>query len=196
LRVLKLNHVRSIPTGVYAYNQMLSAFLAADSLDPVKLTMASHESCGNSFVEWRSDRKRLEIRSYFETVADADLALDPGGALFYDALPLALRGLDFVRTREGRLRILETLFASAPAVPASEEAVLRCAPGPGSVYRVILERGSRRDVFDFETAFPHRLVRWERPDGGLLTLADSRRFAYWQKNRPGDEELIPAVPAR
>ncbi|MGH9399394.1 MAG: hypothetical protein ACRD00_03435, partial [Thermoanaerobaculia bacterium] len=41
LRVLKLNHVRSIPTGVYAYNQMLSAFLAADSLDPVKLTMAS-----------------------------------------------------------------------------------------------------------------------------------------------------------
>lgn len=195
-RVLKLNHVRSIPTGVYVYNQMLSVFLGADRLEPVKLTMASHEWCGNSFVEWRSDRKVLEIRSYFETVADEDLPLDPAGALFYDALPLTLRGLDFERAREGRVRVLETVFASAPAAPAAEDAVLRVGTAAGSLWRVTLERGARRDVFDFETAFPHRLVRWERPDGGLMTLLESRRFPYWQKNRPGDERLLPAAPAR
>jgi hypothetical protein len=195
IRVLKLNHVRSIQTGVSVYNQMLSVFLVADRLDPVKLTMASHDWCGNSFVEWRSDRKVLSVRSYFESVGDADLPLDPAGALFYDALPLALRGLDFERTREGRLRILETVFASAPAPPAAEDAVLRVAAAPGSLWRVTVERGRRRDVFDFETSFPHRLARWERPDGGLLTLIESRRFPYWQKNRPGDEKLLPPAPA-
>jgi hypothetical protein len=196
LRVLKLNHVRSIPTGVYVYNQMLSVFLGADRLEPVKLSMASHEWCGNSFVEWRSDRKVLAIRSYFESVADADAPLDPAGALFYDALPLTLRGLDFERAREGRVRVLDTLFVSAPAPPVAEDAVLRVGPAAGSLWRVTLERGARRDLFDFETAFPHRLVRWERPDGGLMTLIESRRFPYWQKNHPGDERLLPAPPAR
>ena len=40
-RVLKLNQVRSIPTGVYRYEQMLSVFGAArtDALDPVNALM-------------------------------------------------------------------------------------------------------------------------------------------------------------
>jgi hypothetical protein len=195
LRVLKLNHVRSIRTGVYVYNQMLSAFLDAESLRPVKVSVTSHEWCGNSFVEWRSDTKILSIRSYFEPVGDSDMPLDPAGALFYDALPLALRGLDFEHAREGRVRVLETVFASAPIPPRAEEAVVRVAAGPGG-YRVTLERGDRKDVFEFEAAYPHRLRRWERPDGGLLSLIASKRFAYWQKNHPGDEKLLPGGPAR
>jgi hypothetical protein len=195
LRVLKLNHVRSIETGVYVYNQMLSAFLDVESLHPVKLTMASHEWCGNSFVEWRSDTRILSIRSYFEAVGDSDMPLDPAGALFYDALPLALRGLDFEHAREGRVRILETVFAAAPVPPRAEDAVVRVASEPGG-YRVTLERGTRKDIFVFEAAFPHRLRRWERPDGGLLSLVGSKRFAYWQKNRPGDEKLLPGGTAR
>jgi hypothetical protein len=195
VRVLKLNHVRSIQTGVYVYNQMLSAFLEADTLRPVKLSMASHEWCGNSFVEWRSDTKILAIRSYVAPVGDSDMPLDPAGALFYDALPLALRGLDFERAREGRVRVLETVFASAPVPPRAEDAVVRVEAAPGG-YRVTLERAARKDVFEFEAAFPHRLRRWERPDGGLLSLVESRRFAYWQKNHPGDEKLLPGGPAR
>jgi len=195
LRVLKFNHVRSIQTGVYVYNQMLSAFLDADTLAAVKLSMASHDWCGNSFVEWRSDTKALAIRSYFEPVADSDMPLDPAGALFYDALPLALRGLDFEHARGGRLRVLDTVFASSPVPPRAEEAVLRVEPAAGG-YRVTLDRGARRDTFEFEAAFPHRLRRWERPDGGLLSLVESKRFPYWQKNRPGDEKLLPGNPAR
>jgi len=195
LRVLKLNHVRSIPTGVYVYNQMLSAFLDADTLHPVKLSMTSHEWCGNSFVEWRSDTRVLEIRSYFEPVGDSDMPLDPAGAIFYDTLPLVLRGLDFEHAHEGRLRVLETVFASAPVPPRAEDAILRVVTAPAG-YRVTLERGTRKDIFEFETAFPHRLRRWERPDGGLLSLVESKRFAYWQKNHPGDEKLLPGGPAR
>lgn len=195
-RVLKLNHVRSIPTGVYIYEQMLSVFLGAERMEPVKLTVSSHEWCGNSFVEWRSDQNRLSIRSYFESVADRELSLDPGTAVFYDSLPLKLRSLDFPRTREGQLALLDTLFSASPSAPGVRQAELRVRAISSSAYRVEMTSGERRDkldVFDFEAAPPHRLVRWERSDGGVLTLIDSRRFRYWEKNRPGEESLLPAA---
>jgi len=189
-RVLKLNHVRSIPTGVYVYEQMLSVFADADRLEPVKLTVASHEWCGNSFVEWRADTGALSIRSYFETPGDADVRLSGSGALFYDALPLTLRGLDFERTRGGSVRVIDTVFSSRPLPPAVEEARLEVVRQPrASSYRVRLVRGTREDAFEFDAAFPHRLLRWDRSDGGSLRLTDSRRFRYWEKNAPGDERF-------
>jgi hypothetical protein len=195
-RVLKLNHVRSIRTGVYVYRQMLSVFLGAGHLEPVKLTMTSHEWCGNSFVEWRSDRRLLSIRSYFESVADQDLPLSPAGALFYDELPLKLRSLDFDRTREGTFAVIDTLFSNAPSAPATRQATLRVSRIEGRAYRAELVRGRERDALDFSADYPHTLLRWERSDGSLLTLVDSRRFRYWERNRPGDESLLPAETAR
>jgi hypothetical protein len=189
LRVLKLNHVRSIRTGVYAYQQMLSAFLGADRLDPVKLTMTSHEWCGNSFAEWRADRSNLEIRTYFEDPGDRDVPLSPADAVFYDSLPLRLRGLDFARTRTGNLRIMDSVFSSRPEPPRVEAASLEVIRA-GPRWRVTLRRGGRVDVFEFEEAFPHRLARWQRSDGGSLDLVSSQRFRYWEKNAPGDESLL------
>ena len=191
-RVLKLNHVRDIPTGVYTYHQMLSAFLEADRLDPVKLTMTSHEWCGNSYAEWRVDRASLAIRSYFEQPGDVDVALSPGDAVFYDALPLALRGLDFERTRAGAIRVIGSVFTSRPLPPSTATArldVTRVEQSP-PVYRVSLRRADQTDVFDFETSFPHRLVRWDRADGGSLQRILSRRSRYWEENAPGDERLL------
>lgn len=192
VRVLKLNHVRSIPTGVYAYQQMLSAFLGADRLDAVKLTVTSHEWCGNTFVEWRRDRPALEIRTYFEEPADADVPFSPGDALFYDALPLALRGLDFDRTREASLRVVDSLFAAHPVPPtvAAARLFVERPELPTRAYRVTLVRGDAKDVFLFDAAFPHGLERWERSDGGSLRRIDTRRFRYWEKNAPGDERLL------
>jgi hypothetical protein len=192
LRVLKLNHVRAVPTGVYTYQQMLSFFAGADSLDPVKLTMTSHEWCGNSFVEWRRDRGELEIRSYFETPADAVVALAADGAVFYDALPLQLRALDFARTRSGRLRVIDTVFSSRPLPPVTEEASVAVSRGAADppVYRVVVRRGERADTFEFETAFPHRLIRWNRSDGGSMRRTLTRRLRYWEENAPGDERLL------
>jgi hypothetical protein len=189
VRVLKLNHVRSIRTGVYAYQQMLSAFLGADRLDPVKLTMTSHEWCGNSFAEWRADRPSLEIRTYFESPGDLDVPLSPGDAVFYDTLPLRLRGLDFERTRSGTLRVVGTVFASRPEPPRVETASLEVGRA-GSGWRVSLRRAGGTDMFEFEQAFPHRLSRWQRSDGGSLDLTSSQRFRYWEKNAPGDESLV------
>jgi hypothetical protein len=198
IRVLKLNHVRSIPTGAYIYQQMLSVFAGADRLDPVKLTMTSHEWCGNSFAEWRADRATLSIRSYFEEPGDVDVPLSPAGALFYDALPLVLRGLDFGRTRAGAVRVIDSVFGARPLAPATVTADLEVIPPAklSGVYRVVLRRGARRDSLDFETGFPHRLTRWDRSDGGTMRLTTSRRYRYWEKNAPGDERLLSAPAAR
>jgi hypothetical protein len=199
-RVLKLNHVREIPTGVYTYQQMLSVFAAAgrEALDPVKLTMTSHEWCGNSFVEWRGDAGRLAIRSYFETPADVDVALAPEGAVFYDALPLQLRALDFQRMRSGRIRVVDSVFTNRPLPPRIEDAVLEITspPGAGAVYRVAVRRGDRADTFDFEREFPHRLTHWKRSDGGSMRLKGSERFRYWEKNAPGDDRLFRPAATR
>jgi hypothetical protein len=163
----------------------------------VKLTMTSHEWCGNS-LSWRADRATLSIRSYFEQPGDADLPLSPAGALFYDALPLSLRGLDFARTRAGAVRVIDSVFGSRPLAPATETAALEVVPPPKlpGIYRVVLRRGERRDSLDFESAFPHRLTRWERSDGGSMRLTTSRRSRYWEKNAPGDEQLLSAPAAR
>jgi hypothetical protein len=197
-RVLKFNHVRSIPSGLYTYQQMLSFFADADRLSPVKLTMTSHEWCGNSFVEWRSDTGTMAIRSYFETPGDVDAPLDPREAVFYDALPLELRSLDFERTRSGRLRVVDSVFGSKPAVPPVDDAILEVErPGVAAgVYRVRLSRGDRRDTFEFERAFPHRLALWERSDGGTLKLQTSLRSRYWEKTAPGDERLLASPGTR
>jgi hypothetical protein len=189
VRVLKLNHVRSIQTGMYAYEQMLSAFLDATALRPVKLSMASHDWCGNTFVEWRRDRNVMSIRSYFDAIADRDVPVGPGDALFYDALPLKLRGLDFARTRSGTIRLIETVFTIRPQVSPAAEARLEVRAGPKR-YRVEITRGEKRDALEFERGFPHRLVLWERADGAVLTLRSARRIRYWEKNRPGDERIL------
>ena len=197
-RVLKFNHVRSIPTGLYTFEQMLSVFADADRLAPVKLSMTSHEWCGNSFVEWRGDTDMLAIRSYFDTPGDVDAPLDPRDAVFYDALPLELRGLDFERTRSGRLRVIDSVFSNKPAVPSVADAAIeveRPSAAP-EVYRVRVSRGDRRDTFEFERAFPHRLGRWERSDGGSLKLQKSLRLRYWEKTSPGDEHILTAPGTR
>jgi hypothetical protein len=189
IRVLKLNHVRSIGTGMYAYEQMLSAFLDAPALAPVKLSIASHDWCGNTFVEWRRDRNVLSIRSYFEAIGDRDVPLGPGDALFYDALPLKLRGLDFSRTTSGTIRLIETLFTIRPQVSPAAEARLEVR-GAGDRYRVEVTRAGKRDSLEFARGFPHRLLRWERADGAVLALRSARRLRYWEKNKPGDERIL------
>jgi hypothetical protein len=161
-----LNQVREIETGVYIYQQMLSVFADADRLEPVKLTVTSHEWCGNTFVEWRADRASLAIRSYFEHPGDVDVPLAPAGALFYDSLPLVLRGLDFDRARGGTVRVIDSVFTNRPEAPAVEAGRLEVAratsPRGVEIHRVTLRRGERVDVFEFEVAFPHRLLLWNR----------------------------------
>ncbi len=78
-RVLKLNHVRASPPA-FTRTSRCSRSLSSrpDRLDPVKLTMTSHEWCGNSFAEWRRTVPRWPSAPTSKTPGDVDVPLSPG----------------------------------------------------------------------------------------------------------------------
>jgi hypothetical protein len=50
---------------------------------------------------------------------------------------------------------------------------------PDGAHRLWVERG-----------LPHRLLRWERPDGAVYRLVRSRRLPYWELNGLDDGDRL------
>jgi hypothetical protein len=65
------------------------------------------------------------------------------------------------------------------------------APGPGAPGR----GGGAVDSFWFDRKFPHVLLAWNGPDGSGYRLKWTRRLAYWELNRPGDEKYLEGLAA-
>lgn len=100
--VLKLNLVQDVPTGIYDYNLMTSAFVALRPLldrpagAATKISFSSQEWCGQAWsqVLFDADAARHVSHSYFDGEGDASETLAyPAGGLAEDALPLWARGL-------------------------------------------------------------------------------------------------------
>jgi hypothetical protein len=201
--VLKLNHVRDVPTGIYTYHQMASLFWRRDSGALQKVAATSSEACGVSYAEMR--RGRFETHGYFDNQGDREQRWPPS-ALPEDGLPAALR--TFV---SGLLPVTIDVFPSllaarfpdlaprtyrverrrvpVPAIPA--EALPSPAPRPREAVELRLLSGSARLVYTFEEQLPHRLLRFERDDGTVYRLAKCDRIAYWEMNGPGGEAWLP-----
>jgi hypothetical protein len=192
--VLKLNHVRDVPTGIYTYHQMASVYLRRDTGALQKLAATSSEACGVSTAEVRGGR--LATRSYFDGEGDRALPY-PAGAVPEDGLPALLR--DYVAAAPPEtLAVFPALMTSRfqgleprryqvekrPADPAGGGA------GEGAV-ELRLTDGPAFLSYVFETAPPHRLLRFERDDGTLYRMAKCERIAYWQMHDPGGEAWLP-----
>ena len=184
--VLKLNHVRDVPTGIYTYHQMASVFLRRDSGAVRKVAATSSEACGVSTAEVA--RGRLETRSYFDGQGDRSLPW-PAAALPEDGLPASLR--DYVT---GEAPAAVTVF---PSLMQSKFPEL--APAVWMVARKNVEGGveirlsheKEWAVYIFDAQAPHRLLRLERGDGTVYSLAKCERLAYWGMHDPGDAAWLP-----
>jgi hypothetical protein len=188
--VLKLNHVRDVPTGIYTYHQMASIFLRRDSGAVRKVAATSSEACGVSTAEVA--RGRLETRSYFDGQGDRSMPW-PSAALPEDGLPASLR--DYVT---GELPATLTVFPSLmqSRFPELEPAVWKLARksvriGEETGVEIRLTRGGNSMAFTFAAAAPHHLLRLDRGDGTIYSLAKCERIAYWEKHDPGDETWLP-----
>lgn len=199
--VLKLNHLRLIPTGSYDYHQMLSAYLERASLQPVKVSMAHFESCGITFVELLAGAGRLKqvSHSYWEGEADRELTIPfSSDDLLADALPLRLRGMDFMRKDPLAVKVLPSQIGGRVARPALVPMTLRFKPAqrlevPAGAFEAVeaeLQGPEGKARFFFEKAFPHRLIRMETAARGVYTLRKSLRLDYWNHHEPGDEKLL------
>ncbi len=118
--VIKLNQILHIPTGLYVYQQMHSAFWRCDTGALVKATLTSNDSCGNTYKEFRalgglrglvSAGWRYEWRTYWEGMSageevvsaptlpprngGADTTVATSEGIFYDELPVRVRMIDF-----------------------------------------------------------------------------------------------------
>lgn len=218
VQVLKLNEMRAFQTGIYDYDTMTSVFtpLSGDGAgQPLKLAFSSQEWCGMLYEELRVQRRRIDQHrfSYFdgESRPSATLPKREGG-LFVDQLPVALRGLvGEARVEPGETRELPVLPSLLRARLLHRElgwtrGTLHRAAAPADVtveagrfsvdtYTLTLETGDRY-VYRLETAYPHRVVSWEGPDGESAELLGSTRLAYWELNHEGAERYLEQLGLR
>jgi hypothetical protein len=189
--VLKLNHVRDVPTGIYTYHQMASVFWRRDSGKLQKLAATSSEACGISFAEMT--RGSLQTHSYFDGQGDRTRSW-PELAWPEDGLPAALR--TFVTgILPDRLDVFPSLLAGryADLAPRTYSLERRQAAAAGEGVELRLTSGASKLTYTFETEPPHRLRRFEREDGTAYRLAKCGRIAYWDMHNPGDEAWLPAA---
>ena len=192
--VLKLNHVRDVPTGIYSYHQMASAFVRRDSGELRKLAVTSAEGCGISTAHLVEGR--LDTRSYFDGQGDQSHPY-PEGVLPEDALPMMLRELlsgelparveTFPSLMTGRFPPLDPVAWT----PERRQVRVEVPAGEFGAIELRLTRGNREMVFQFDERSPHRLLRWKKDDGTEYRLNKCERLAYWQMARPGAESWYP-----
>lgn len=185
--VLKLNHVRDVPTGIYTYHQMASVFTRRDSGALQKIAATSSEACGVSTAEMVDGR--LETRSYFDGQGDRSTPY-PAGVLPEDGLPASLR--DYVTGRApAAVEVFPSLLAGrfAELKPATYR-VEKSEVADGVQIR--LTSGPSVLTYTFAKQAPYLLLRFEREDGTVYRMAKCERIAYWEMHNPGDEEWLPA----
>lgn len=194
--VLKLNHIRDVPTGIYTYHQMASIHLRRDDGRLEKVAATSSEACGVSTAYWRGGD--LELRSYFDGVADRRLEW-PAGAVPEDALPAVLR--DHVAGAEppAELLVLPSLLDSRLgdieplryALARADVGEVTLAGEASPAVELRLSAGGRTDVYVFDRRPPHRLLELRRADGTSYRMARCGRLRYWEMHDPGGEIWLP-----
>lgn len=184
--VLKLNHLRDVPTGIYTYHQMASLYTRRDSGALQKIAATSSEACGVSTAHMVQGR--LETRSYFDGQGDRTSPW-PSGALPEDGLPASLRDYlagpaptsiqVFPSLLAGRFQKLEPVTYRVDKKEGTGGVEIRLTSGPSVL------------AYTFEKEPPHRLVRFEREDGTVYRMAKCERIPYWEMHDPGDEGWWP-----
>jgi hypothetical protein len=193
--VLKLNHVRDVPTGIYTYHQMGSVYFRRDTGALVKIATTSSEACGVSTALMVDGR--LQTHSYFDGQGDRSQAY-PATAVPHDALPAMLR--DYVRgevpdTIEVFPMLLMGRFTRlAPLAYSIERRAapsVRVPAGEFDAVEIVLSADGDELAFAFDSEPPYPLLRYRRSDGTEYRLAKSERIPYWAMHNPGDEAWIP-----
>ena len=198
--VLKLNHVRDVPTGVYTYHQLASAFLRRDDGRLVKLATSSAEAAASPpRRRWVPGRSRCAATSTAPPTARSLGPTTPWPRTPCRRCCAIGWTRPRVRHRRRRLLVFPTLLDSKLAKLAPRRLHLgRRDAGevevPGGRFEAVELRltgdGEWRS-YRFERATPHRLLDFESSDGTHYRMSKCGRVRYWEMHDPGDEEWLP-----
>lgn len=176
--VLKLNLVRDFQTGIYDYDTMTSLFVRSDDFEPVKISFASMEWCGNVYEEIHVDPRSIKqsLSSYFEGESAVRNVKRPAGGLIEEELHVLLRGLrgEYLRPGETkrvpflpsafhrRLKHLPLAWSTATIERLPDARSVTVPAGRFSVDVYVVKTADRRiGRFEVERVHPRRLVSWE-----------------------------------
>ena len=192
--VLKLNHARDVPTGIYTYHQMASAYFRRDTGGLVKLAATSSELCGVATATVAGGR--LWTRSYFDGQGDREHAY-PASALPQDALPALLRDyvsgeppreiLVFPSLMMGRFARLEPKRYTV----TKQQRPVDVPAGTYDVVEITLRADDDTLVYAFDARPPFMLVQFTTAAGTEYRLAKAERLQYWRMHDPGGEAWLP-----
>ena len=211
---LKVNFVREFQTGIYDYHTLASVFTRTRDFSPAKITFSSAEWCGHVFEEMIFHRHHIADRyqSYFEGESNLNRITRREGSLTEEELLVRLRGLrgDWIRPGERktvpflpsafyrRLTHRPLAWSEAKVERARGLETVRVPAGRFETSVVMVRTEQRVGRFWIESAYPHRIVRWEwtaatSGSGGRGEALDrgeltgSTRLAYWKLNGPEGE---------
>lgn len=195
--LLKCNWFLTIPTGVYRYQQMASLFLRRSDLLAMKAAFSSQEWCGLTFAEWRRDQPGLHIHSYWDGEADQTYELAPfaEATLFYEEVPLWIRGRRPDHPRTEKLQLIEKRLATSKCPPpkiVSAQLVFKGLQGDAAkkTCEIDLTREGATDSYSLAPDFPHALLEWRRSDGTKWKLKKTSRLDYWKFNKNDSADVL------
>ncbi len=189
--VLKLNQILHVPTGLYVYQQMHSAFWRIDTSQLTKFSLTSNDSCGNTYKEARrtGDQFAYEYRTYWDGMASgSENVKPPANGYFYDELPWLVRTIDFTKpSAEFDIQLAGSsinskkdsfTFAPAKASFTSDKRFIN----------VKLQHAGGVDEFTLDRDPPHLMREWKAADGSRLKMKRNLKVDYWNYNKNGDKE--------
>jgi hypothetical protein len=218
--VMKLNLVKDYQTGIYDYNEMLSAFIG---LKPsggrpagaaAKISFSAQEWCGHVYAQLLPAAGSLTVssHSYWDNQADQLRSIPGDPAAFpEDTLLLWARGYATPHVAPGgrqAVRLLSSFFTAraapeklrySPAVllRAAQPETLAMPGGARQALRSTVEVDGQPAATVFtEPAPPYRILQWRTAAGESATLLQSARLKYWELNSPGGEKALESLGLR
>lgn len=198
-------HVREdIPTEKYDYHYSTMCYVGMDDLKSLKLDMGSQEDCGATYKQITNHAGNLWWRQHSYMPGEGEQSGElqpPANLVFFDALPLVLRGYPFdtpapgPRPRNVALKVIpdQTTNRWSPTRPEDWVVVyigreqLDLPIGPTEAHALELRyagptREARPPVrlwFAADPALLHIMVKYEGP-GQTYALQSVQRDAYWR----------------
>jgi len=207
--VLKLNRVVKFNTGIYDYSILTSTFSSVESefgrprFEPMKISFSAQEWCGHVFQMLipQRDHVELTLHSYFQNEGDQKRNLKlPSNAAYEDNLPIWIRELYGEVLKPGQRHDLQILPSSWFLRAAHQKAdfqsgwimkeegeALKSTNGTTPTWRWTWQVGNRKETYWVEKAYPHRILKWNSPDGGKGEIIKTLRLPYWSLH--GNEDM-------
>ncbi len=209
--VMKLNLIKDFQTGIYDYNDMLSAFATlapANGLPAGVLTKAVYsrqEWCGSTFNLALFDKNKVKIttHSYFDGEGDRqrELAMQPN-AMTEDGLwfwargwaqpvlgPGDVKAVPFLTSSEHSKDMLQWTNVQLKRAPLTKKITVDGQTIDADLLTAQVMNGVRKDFY-VERGGQRRILRWDFSTGERGQLIKSARLKYWEMNGKGGEAAL------